>query len=789
MSVFKMPSWTGEEYFERFAGPAALLLWNGTDLQLLRATREYYEELGTDCTADESNALFENVDSPQKKEYLLAVERAVQTGEEQECVSARRNFSQLCGYCEIHVQTRLRLLCPSEDGYILLARVRNVTAEKQQEATDESERRFRYAAEQANMYAWEYTVATKQMRPCYRCMRDLGLPALLENYPEPAIEAGIFPQDYADMYRDWHRQIAAGTPHLESIIPLTPQRVPFHVRYTTVFDDAGNPVKAYGSATAVISGEHEQEYKDIIHCLGKVFFGLYYFNLKTGEYTALRKPDSKHTEEVIAASGYARDAFAAMLEHLVAPEYAETVSCFTDFATLPQRLADRDVLALHFKGTHFWCEGIFIVANRNERGDCTHAIWGIRSIQQQKEREEKDRLALEAAFHQTEKALEEARRANAAKTAFLSRMSHDIRTPLNGIIGLLEINDRHPKDTELLQANRAKGKVAANHLLALISDVLELSKMDDINVHLSEEAIDVCRLAKEIATIADLRAAESGIIVHHTDHACFAETPYIFGSPLHIKQVMLNIIGNAIKYNRPGGSVTCSASAKREGDKVLYTVTVADTGIGMSPEFLKHLYEPFSQERSDARSVYKGTGLGMAIVKSLVEKMNGTVLVESTPGAGTTFTVTLPLRVAQSTDISEEKPLQTADVEGARVLVVEDNTLNMEIIVSLLEEHGVLVTQAVNGQEAVDIYASNPPYSFDLILMDLMMPVLDGYGATEAIRAMDKPYCDVPIWAMTANAFSDDVRTCLKRGMNGHMSKPVDIAQVLSVITEYRNKI
>ena len=384
-----------------------------------------------------------------------------------------------------------------------------------------------------------------------------------------------------------------------------------------------------------------------------------------------------------------------------------------------------------------------------------------------------------------DEALTQARLANAAKTSFLARMSHDIRTPMNGILGLIEINQAHAEDTEFTTRNRAKAKVAANYLLSLINDVLQLSKLEDPEVNLSCEAFDVRELAKDILTIIKLRAVEHGIAVEHEEAPDAFESPYVWGSPLHVRQIFINILSNSIKYNKKGGKISVRVSAVRpSAQQVIYRVVIADTGIGMSREYLEHLFEPFSREHEGISSTYEGTGLGMSIVKKLVEKMEGTIEVQSAEGVGSTFTVTVPFELAEKADIrSDDKELEEYDLSGVRVLLVEDNELNMEIAETFLKDAGAVVTKAFNGQQAVYAFSEASPGAFDVILMDVMMPVMDGYEATRKIRSLNKPEAKtIPIIAMTANAFVEDVEESRNAGMNEHISKPLDIGKVKTTI-------
>ena len=387
--------------------------------------------------------------------------------------------------------------------------------------------------------------------------------------------------------------------------------------------------------------------------------------------------------------------------------------------------------------------------------------------------------------------LESERRANRAKNEFLSRMSHDIRTPLNGIIGLLEYADRHPDDLKGLMVNRKKAHVAANHLLSLINDVLELNKLDNGSVELVTEPFNFMDLMHDVKTISDLRAAEDGVSVFMEDSYFNVKDPYVFGSSLHIKQVFINIMTNAIKYNKQGGSVWCKVSEKDLGDgKIAFTVRITDSGIGMSEEFLENIYEPFSQENYDVKSVYFGTGLGMPIVKNLVDRMGGTISINSRINMGTSVEVTLPFRKARRSDLPPKIEInEKQDLTGIKVLLVEDNDLNMEIARCMLEDENMIVTEAWNGADAVRVFANCKPGTFDVILMDIMMPVMDGLKATEKIRALDREDAKtVPIFAMTANAFSEDVKKAKRAGMNEHIAKPIKMKELMAQISQYCTK-
>lgn len=402
---------------------------------------------------------------------------------------------------------------------------------------------------------------------------------------------------------------------------------------------------------------------------------------------------------------------------------------------------------------------------------------------------ERSIAAIDKNEEELKQAKEAAERANAAKTGFLSRMSHDIRTPLNGIIGMIEISDRHREDRALVDANRAKEKVAAKHLLELINDVLEFNKLDEENLQLTKEPFCLKELWQEIITIVEPRAADKGVLLKYEEQTEGTAVGCVLGSSLHVRQIFINILGNAIKYTDAGGYVLCQVTIKAIGENLISCQTViSDNGIGMSTAFLPHLFEPFSRENTDKKSVTQGTGLGMSIVKHLIDKMDGTVTVESKKGVGTIFTVTLlfeGLKEQECKKIEEED--QNVDLSRMRVLLAEDNELNMEIAETFLTDAGVQITKAYNGKEEVERYLEQPAGTFDAILTDLMMPIMDGCEAARAIRSSGRADAEsIPIIALTANAFCEDAERVKREGMNEHLPKPLDVGKMLSVLAKYR---
>ena len=405
------------------------------------------------------------------------------------------------------------------------------------------------------------------------------------------------------------------------------------------------------------------------------------------------------------------------------------------------------------------------------------------SVFHEKEQQEKERLQV---------AFEEADSANKAKTEFMNRMSHDIRTPINGIMGMLEIIRKNRSDEKKVDDCLNKIHLSSSHLLALINDVLDMSKLESGHEDLEQVPFDLQELMSEVSSLVDAQMIEREI-THHI-HRKNIQHIRLMGSPLQIRQIMLNLFSNAIKYNKPGGSIdTYASEISFDETTAVYEFMIRDTGIGISESFIKEkLFQPFTQEETDARTQYKGTGLGMSIVKALIDKMGGTIQVESTLNVGTTFTFRLPLRIDSSSKYPSSEAESTLpeiqkgrELSGLHLLIVEDNAINMEIAEFYLEDHGAVVSKAWNGQEAIHQFKASEPGSFDAILMDIMMPVMDGLEATRRIRALPRSDAQsVVILAMTAQCTSDSISQGQKAGMNGHLIKPLDSEKMIEMILQ-----
>ena len=381
-------------------------------------------------------------------------------------------------------------------------------------------------------------------------------------------------------------------------------------------------------------------------------------------------------------------------------------------------------------------------------------------------------------------AAKKAEAANEAKTEFLQRMSHDIRTPINGICGMVNMAEHYAGDLEKQTEYRTKVKKASNLLLELVNEILDMSKLESGEIVLEEIPFNLSSISREVLAVIEQMAAEQNIrIVWEKKEITHRD---FIGSPGYVKRVMMNILSNAVKYNRENGHIYISCMEIPAGQPGMTTMEFVcrDTGIGMTEEFQKHIFEPFAQEHTGSRTKFAGTGLGMPIAKNLVEKMGGAITFESEEGTGTTFVIRVPFKIDMNADKREkQKDVSEKSIKGLHILLAEDNELNMEIAEFMLQNEGAEVTKAWNGQEAVELFRKSKPGEFDVILMDIMMPVMNGYEATKKIRSLDREDAKmIPIIAMTANAFTEDRLRAKEAGMDEHIAKPVDGKLLINII-------
>lgn len=485
---------------------------------------------------------------------------------------------------------------------------------------------------------------------------------------------------------------------------------------------------------------------------------------------------SKRLEKVISHITQADRMLGTFNRERVAPAYQEAFGEFLKLKDLKERLGDRRFIGYTFEDVEgLWYQALLIPQKYEQDNHKQIVMLVIRDVSEQKRKE----MTYQEELRVT---AEEAERANAVKTDFLRRMSHDIRTPINGIRGLVNVGKNHIHDVDKIEECLDEIMRSSDMLVDLVNNVLNMSKLESGGIQLTEEAFDLQEMLDDVERFVNVQAERKQISLQI--NAAEVEHYHLIGSPLHIRQIFQNIIENAVKFNMDSGSVNvvCRELAS-DGNIVELEMVCADTGIGMSEEFQKHVFEAFVQEDTSARTTYSGIGLGLAITKKLVNCMDGEISFESERGIGTVFTVKLPVQIDRAYyQLSEKKdPLQV--MKGLQILLVEDNELNMEITEYIMTEQGAVVTEAWNGKEAVDIYESCESGSFDVILMDIMMPVMNGLEAARCIRASEKEDAQsIPIIAISANAFNDDIAQSLAAGMNMHLAKPLEFQKVIEAI-------
>ena len=485
--------------------------------------------------------------------------------------------------------------------------------------------------------------------------------------------------------------------------------------------------------------------------------------------------------------------FARLMAHL-APMYVEDGERMTAFVApdyVQQHLTEdvpylQTEYQLDASGARRW-ENLSILCLRRENGVPVGVLYAIQDVTVLKERELEIRAAMQEAS-------DAALAANRAKSDFLARMSHDIRTPMNAIMGMTAVAAMHLDEPERLKDCLNKITIASRHLLALINNVLDMSKIESGKATLDEAPFAVPDVIQSVQTIIQPQADKKGQRLEVVTEAL--EHPAVLGDAPRIQQVLVNILGNAVKFTPEGGRITFSVRelASTVQGMGCYRFVCKDNGVGMDEQFIKTIFEPFTRAQDSVSRNIEGTGLGMSITRSIVQMMEGDIRVESEPGQGSTFTVEIHLKLqdggGQAVPAGEEpepgEDLSEPSFEGRRVLLVEDNELNREIAEELLSAMGVTVEQAEDGKQAVDMVSQAPPRYYDLVLMDVQMPVMNGYEAARAIRALDRPDAgELPIVAMTANAFATDIRAALDAGMNGHLAKPVEVAKLAQTLKRW----
>lgn len=557
-----------------------------------------------------------------------------------------------------------------------------------------------------------------------------------------------------------------------------------------------------------LAKQTEDSYTKVLNAMSGIYFASYYVDAQEGTYKTLK--DLAGMENKVTDQDPFSKSALDFCENYVVPEDRALYLEKTDLAYIRETLSEKNRMISveyrrRYEGRTEWSRMQLIFVDADEAGVLRHFVEAHQSIEAEKARElelgaqllqrnEELKLSLEKEekYRQVlQDAFETANRANQAKSEFLSNMSHDIRTPINAIVGMTAIAAANTANLSRLQDCLDKIQASSRHLLALINKMLDMSKIESGKAELAEE---VCRLPELVEQVMDMvtpglreKKQELQIDTGRIRH------PHIVADSLRLQQILVNILGNAVKYTPERGRISFRAEERPSGREGIgcYEFTVTDNGIGMEPAFLNHIFEPFARERSLESSRISGTGLGMAIVKNIVDLMGGDIRVESSRGKGSCFTVTVYLKLAEEEEPAAEEARQTAvpgqvRFPGKRVLLVEDNLLNLEIATELLEASEICVEQAGNGKEAVEKVAAAEPFYYDMILMDIQMPVMNGYEATKAIRAMNREDTSrLPIAAMTANAYAEDVKKARDAGMNKHIAKPLELRVLYEVLEEW----
>ena len=516
---------------------------------------------------------------------------------------------------------------------------------------------------------------------------------------------------------------------------------------------------------------------EIISAIATLYVTIVYANIKERTYELLEGYD--FVRKILGQKGKIDDVMEQLPTAFAGLEEREKYRKFLEFDTLTERLRNTNSISIEFMGANGeWRLSRFIVKSRDAHGNAVDVLYVARDITEEKSRELMYQKRLKAS-------MEDAHRANLSKTAFLRRMSHDIRTPLNGIVGMIHIAEKYNNDVVKLRECRKKVLQSADYLQNLINNVLDISKLESGSLVLEHKSFDLAELLRNNLTVVAMSAYENGVRFEGGVDASTIRHRHLIGSPVHLSRILMNLSSNAIKYNHFHGTVNVHCEElSDDGNIAVFQFVCSDTGLGMSEEFQKHAFDAFAQEGKRSTTTFSGSGLGLSIVRDIVELMGGTIELESEENIGSTFTVPFEIEhLAEKNDPQKDNCPQSMNLSGKRVLLVEDNAINMEIAHAILEEEHLDIVEAKNGKEALEIFRNSKTGEYDFIIMDVMMPVMDGLEATKAIRELEREDAKkIPIIAMTANAFEEDRKACLDAGMDEHIGKPIDIPLLKSAI-------
>ena len=517
---------------------------------------------------------------------------------------------------------------------------------------------------------------------------------------------------------------------------------------------------------------------EIISAIAKSYCSIYRIDVQKDFFEEISNDSEIH--KLTGNRGSASEKLYQLCDTMVASEYRSLIRPFLDVSTLSARLKTEECISTEYRMCDgSWHRMLFTVKKRDESGNVTHVLCTVRSISDSKRREEDLNFAAEAAKREAE-----------MKTRFLATMSHDIRTPLNGIIGMVNMGNQYADDPQMQQKIREKVMESLKYLVSLVNDVLDMNKLQSGDLKDQQLLFDLTEVLQELNQIYDERAAKKGIRYEiDWKNGTYSHSTLV-GNPVYLGRILSNIMDNAIKFSQSGSVLTLGVKEETlDDDRANFTFYCKDQGVGMSEDFIAHAFDMFSQESKTSRSRYEGTGLGLAITKQLVDRMDRSIELKSEVGVGTTVIVKIPFKIDTQDKNSNlsDKPVSLDDysVEGIRALVVEDNELNMEIARCILEDSGMEVTCAVDGQEAVEIFEKSAPDYFGVIYMDIMMPRMNGLDAARTIREMKRRDARrVPIIAMSANSFAEDIINSRLAGMNVHLAKPLDAEKMIIALKQ-----
>lgn len=542
-----------------------------------------------------------------------------------------------------------------------------------------------------------------------------------------------------------------------------------------------NKEKEQQKAMARMGAEIQRAY-EVVKFVSRSCTSIYRINLLTGRYEQV-STILKEVNDLLGAEGDAREGLLTVCEKIVKPEWKNAMLAFTNLDWVREQLKTQPIVKREFEGNiHGWAIASFVAGKRGDDGYCTEVVWTTVDVNEQKKKELSQLNALEDAKRA-------AVEANRAKSSFLLNMSHDIRTPMNAIIGFAGLLEKHQEEPERRQDYLNKLKESSTLLLGLINNVLEMSRIEKGHLDLDIQACGVEQMYDMFCSVFLDMMIQKGITFCHSMDV---EHEFLFCDPIKVRDVVLNLLSNAYKYTPSGGKVELyirEVPCEEEGFAIIETV-VKDNGLGMSAEFIPHMFEEFSREHNTTDVKVEGTGLGMPIVKNLLDLMGGTIEVESELGKGTTFKVYIKHRIAKKSDVINVDMPDVSDVDfrGRRILLAEDNDLNAEITMEVLKDIDFVVERAEDGQICVEMIDVAPAGYYDLILMDIQMPRMNGYEATRIIRQMkDKEKANITILAMTANAFEEDKREAIESGMNAHLSKPIEVEKLIKTLKRSLN--